>query len=78
MQAVEDAATGKLTDNEKKSVLDKCSSTLQWLDSNSLAEKEEFDDKLKELQAVCSPIMTKLHQGGGSQSKGGPTVEEVD
>ncbi|XP_073993150.1 heat shock 70 kDa protein cognate 2-like isoform X1 [Rhodnius prolixus] len=77
-QAVEDAATGKLTDNEKKSVLDKCSSTLQWLDSNSLAEKEEFDDKLKELQAVCSPIMTKLHQGGGSQSKGGPTVEEVD
>uniref|UniRef100_A0A0V0G426 Putative heat shock 70 kDa protein cognate 2 n=1 Tax=Triatoma dimidiata TaxID=72491 RepID=A0A0V0G426_TRIDM len=77
-QAVEDAAAGKVTDADKKTVLDKCASTLKWLDSNSLAEKEEFEDKLKELQSVCSPIMTKLHQGAGNQSKGGPTVEEVD
>uniref|UniRef100_A0A069DWJ4 Putative heat shock protein 70 b2 n=1 Tax=Panstrongylus megistus TaxID=65343 RepID=A0A069DWJ4_9HEMI len=77
-QAVEDAAAGKLTDADKQTALDKCASTLKWLDSNSLAEKEEFEDKLKELQSVCSPIMTKLHQGAGNQSKGGPTVEEVD
>ncbi|KAK9505059.1 hypothetical protein O3M35_009208 [Rhynocoris fuscipes] len=78
-QAVEEAAAGKLSEDDKKTVLDKCSSTLSWLDSNSLAEKDEFEDKLKELQSVCSPIMTKLHQGaGGGAAKGGPTVEEVD
>uniref|UniRef100_A0A224XL70 Putative heat shock 70 kDa protein cognate 2 n=1 Tax=Panstrongylus lignarius TaxID=156445 RepID=A0A224XL70_9HEMI len=77
-QAVEEAAAGKLTDADKKTALDTCASTLKWLDSNSLAEKEEFEDKLKELQSVCAPIMTKLHQGAGNQAKGGPTVEEVD
>nr|UUA80581.1 heat shock cognate protein 70-2 [Arma chinensis] len=72
-QAAEDAGT-KLSDEDKKTITDQCSSALSWLDSNSLAEKEEFEDKLKELQKVCSPIMTKLHQGGAK----GPTVEEVD
>lgn len=72
-QAAEDAGT-KLSDEDKKTITDQCSSALSWLDSNSLAEKEEFEDKLKELQKNCSPIMTKLHQGGAK----GPTVEEVD
>ena len=56
----------------------------EWLDNNTLAEKDEFEHKLDELQKVCSPIMMKLH--GGPQSQGqqtgysgrGPTVEEVD
>lgn len=48
-----------------------------------MAEKDEFEDKLKELQKDVAPIMMKLHQGGGSQSgggqgAGGPKVEEVD
>lgn len=58
---------------------------MTWLDSNTLAEKEEFDDHLKECQRVCGPIMAKMHgQGGGEQPSGaqggrsGPTVEEVD
>lgn len=72
-QAVEDAGT-KLSEVDKKTVTDKCASLLTWLDTNSLADKEEFADKLKELQKECSPIMTKLHQAGGK----GPTVEEVD
>ena len=65
----------------------KCDSALQWLDRNSLAEKEELEHKLKEVQQVCSPIMTKIHRGTGESSCGqqarcqpggsGPTVEEV-
>jgi len=80
---VEDAAAGKLTEDDKKLVLEKCSTVLSWLDKNSLAEKEEYDDKLKDLQKDCGPIMLKLHQGGqkagaaGANGKG-PTVEEVD
>nr|CAD7408104.1 unnamed protein product [Timema poppensis] len=41
-QAVEEAAAGKLTDDDKKLVADKCTATLAWLDANTLAEQEEF------------------------------------
>lgn len=51
---------------------------LSWLDNNQLAEKDEFEDKLKELQKDCSPIMVKLHQGSQPGGAKGPTVEEVD
>eukprot|EP00731_Ephydatia_muelleri_P022414 Em0014g1005a len=36
-----------------------------WLDRNQTAEKGEFEDKQKELEKVCVPIMTKLYQAGG-------------
>lgn len=39
---------------------------LQWLDNNQMAEKDEFDAKMKELQGVCDPIMVKVHQGAGA------------
>ena len=35
------------------------------LDRNQTAEKGEFEDKKKELEKVCMPIMTKLYQAGG-------------
>ncbi|XP_063909047.1 heat shock 70 kDa protein cognate 2-like [Zophobas morio] len=83
-QATEDAPADKLTEDDKKLVGEKCSAALSWLDSNQLAEKDEFEDKFKELQKDCSPIMMKLHQGaqasGAQPGPGGkgPTVEEVD
>lgn len=79
-QAAEDAPLEKLPEEDKKIVRDKCSEALSWLDGNQLAEKDEFEDKLKELQKICSPIMMKLHQGGGGGQGGtaGPKVEEVD
>nr|CAD7449112.1 unnamed protein product [Timema bartmani] len=82
-QAVEEAAAGKLTDDDKKLVADKCAATLAWLDANTLAEQEEFESKLKDLQKDVGPIMVKLHQGpqgpqGAAPGAKGPTVEEVD
>lgn len=72
-QAAEDAGS-KLSETDKKAVIDKAKTVLTWLETNSLAEKEEFEEKLKEIQKECAPIMTKLHQAGGQ----GPKVEEVD
>ncbi|KAE9453577.1 hypothetical protein C3L33_14518, partial [Rhododendron williamsianum] len=37
---------------------------IQWLDGNQLAEVEEFEDKLKELENFCNPIIAKMYQGG--------------
>ncbi|CAC5419684.1 HSPA1s [Mytilus coruscus] len=77
----------KLSTQDKDDVSSACEELLKWLDHNSLAEKEEYEDKMKELQKICTPVMTKLH--GGAQNEpsgqnksqntaGGPTVEEVD
>ncbi|CAK9824611.1 Heat shock 70 kDa protein cognate 4 [Anthophora retusa] len=83
----------KIDAGDKQKVLDKCNEVISWLDANQLAEKEEFSDKQKELEAVCSPIVTKLYQSGGGPppggfpgapgggttgGAGGPTIEEVD
>ncbi|XP_055374040.1 major heat shock 70 kDa protein Ba isoform X3 [Condylostylus longicornis] len=78
-QAVEQAGD-KLTKSDKDQVMQWCDETVKWLDNNTLAEKEEYEDKMKELSKVCSPIMTKLHQGSSQTQAGGcgPTVEEVD
>lgn len=37
---------------------------IAWLDANQLAEKEEFEHKQKELEAVCNPIITEIYQKG--------------
>ena len=89
-QAIEQADS-KLDPNDKEVALKSCNDTIKWLDSNSLAEKDEYDEKMKELGRICTPIMTKLHssssqstppncsqQARGSSGYKGPTVEEVD
>ncbi|CAN8004655.1 unnamed protein product [Ixodes hexagonus] len=78
-QAAEEAGD-RMSPSDKQCVLDKCRDTISWIDSNTLAEKEEYEHKLKELQQLCSPIMSKLHQGTkqSAPSHGGPTIEEVD
>ena len=55
----------KISEEDRKKIIDKVGDTIKWLDANQLAEKEEFDDKQKELEAICNPIITKLYQGAG-------------
>lgn len=90
-QAVQEAGD-KLSQDDRDTALNACDSCLKWLDGNSLAQKEEYEDKQKELTGVCSSIMAKLYSNGqpnnntgGScrQQAGGfgcsePTIEEVD
>merc|ERR1711874_343439 len=84
----------KLSEEELRSVQSKLEEALRWLDSNQLAEKEEFVDKQKEVEEVTRPIIAKIYQQGqaggqpsgqacGQQHRsrteqGGPTIEEVD
>ncbi len=71
-QTVEDEKVkDKINEDEKKTVLDKVTETLGWLDTNQTAEKEEFDHHQKELEKVCQPIMMKLYQGGGPEGMAG-------
>ncbi|XP_071103996.1 heat shock 70 kDa protein cognate 4 [Haliotis cracherodii] len=55
----------KISEDDKKTITDKCNDVISWLDSNQLAEKDEFEHKQKELEGVCNPIITKLYQAAG-------------
>lgn len=68
-QALNDAGD-KLSAEDKERAQRECDECLRWLDNNTLAEKEEYEDKQKHLVSVCSSIMSKLH-GAGQQHYGG-------
>lgn len=89
-QATSDAADDKLSSEDKETVKRLCDECIKWMDNNSMADKEEFEYKLEEIQKKVSPIMVKLHggskpgqgQSGGGEHAGseycGPTIEEMD
>lgn len=61
----------KLSDADKTTIMDKCNEIIKWLDANQLAEKEEFEHKQKQIEAVCNPIVTKLYAGAGGAPPSG-------
>lgn len=84
---------GKLDPAEKAKIEDAINGAISWLDQNQLAEVDEFEDKMKELEGICNPIIAKMYQGGsapmgaddddiptsGAGAGGrGPKIEEVD
>lgn len=56
----------KISSDDYQKISGEVTSTLKWLEANQLADKEELEYKLSELQQVCNPIMSKLHQGAKS------------
>lgn len=82
--AVEDSSAGsKLCTAEIDMAKSKAMEVIDWLDRNSLAEKEEYQEKEQDMQRVCSPIMSKLHgkQQQEQRTEGfcnGYSDEEID
>merc|ERR1711881_808488 len=85
----DDKVKDKISEEERKTLVSKCEEVIRWIDANQAAEKDEYDDKKKELEEVCNPVISKMYQGAGgadSSASGGastgassgPTVEEVD
>jgi len=62
----------KISEDDKRTISSKCEEAVNWLDSNQLAEVDEFQDKQKEVEAVCNPIISKLYQQGGAPGGGMP------
>jgi len=67
----DDKVKDKISDEDKKAVLDKAKEALDWVENNQTAEKDEYEYQQKELEKVAMPIMTKLAQAGGAPDMGG-------
>ena len=62
----------KISEDDKKTVLEKCSEVIAWLDANQSAEKEEFEQQQKGLEKIYNPIITKVYQEAGGAPGGMP------
>ncbi len=56
--------TSKLSPEDKEKIEKAVDEAISWLDSNQLAEVDEFEDKRKELESIAQPIMTRMYQEG--------------
>ncbi|UMM10446.1 hypothetical protein L5515_000217 [Caenorhabditis briggsae] len=65
----------KLSSEDRSRAREAVEDTLRWMESNTLAEKDEIEAKDRELKAVCQAILTKMHQqeSGGQGANCGST-----
>lgn len=67
----EEKLAGKLDDDDKSTIEEAVKEVIEWLDENPTAEKEDYDEKQKELQGKTNPIISKVYQGSGEGGAGG-------
>lgn len=65
-----DKLADKLEADEKEKIETATKEALEWMDDNQSAEKEDFEEKLKEVEAVCNPIITAVYQRSGGAPEG--------
>merc|ERR1711879_1050039 len=58
-----------IKEDDKKKVQDAVKETIDWVDANPNAEKEEYEAKKKEIEDIWKPIITAAY--GGAQGGGG-------
>ncbi|EPR61088.1 chaperonin protein BiP [Toxoplasma gondii TgCatPRC2] len=66
-----DKLADKIEEDDKKTILDKVTEAQEWLNTNPDADAEETRDKLKDVEAVCNPIISKVYGQSGGPGAGG-------
>ena len=73
-----DKLGSKLDSEDLSTILEAIDETADWLNANDEADKDEIDDKLKELQSICDPIITKVYGSASGGDSGGESWEDDD
>ncbi|KAL1822300.1 hypothetical protein ACET3Z_009078 [Daucus carota] len=73
-----DKLADKLESAEKEKIEEALKEALEWLDDNQSGEKEDYDEKLREVEAVCNPIITTVYQRSGGTSGAGEADDDGD
>ncbi|GJP29213.1 hypothetical protein CLOM_g19153 [Closterium sp. NIES-68] len=73
----DDKIGGKLSPADKKAIEKAVDETIDWLEKNQLADVDEFEDKQKELEGMCNPIIAKMYQSGSGPMPGAGGMRDV-
>lgn len=71
--ADKDKLGGKLSEEDKTKIEEAAQETISWIESNAQADAADMKAKKKELEAIATPIITKLYQKEGAKQ---PTPED--
>lgn len=67
----DEKVAAKLSADDKRRMQEIVDGAVRWLDGNQTAEKEEFEDKQKEVEGVCQPIITAMYQQARARRSAG-------
>ncbi|KAK5581849.1 hypothetical protein RB653_003429 [Dictyostelium firmibasis] len=70
--------SSKLSQPDKKTIESESDMSLKWLESNQSAEKDEFDQKFKDLESIVNPIMSNFYQGHSGSNNDNNNSETLD
>ena len=70
----------KISEEDKESLEEAIKETLEWLDENQEAEKDDYDEKKKELEGIANPIISQAYasEGGGASQESEDEDDEDD
>jgi len=70
------ALEGKISDDDRASLIAAADGALEWMEDHPAAEKEEYDDKQKEVERIANPILKRAYESAGGG--GGSNVDDDD
>ncbi|GMP40214.1 hypothetical protein CsSME_00010753 [Camellia sinensis var. sinensis] len=73
-----DKLADKIDSDDKEKIESTLKEALEWLDDNQNAEKDEFEEKMKELEAVCNPVIKQVYEKSGGSSTDSEDDESND
>lgn len=92
--SINDTLKDKLTEDESSTLSTAINDGLDWLEDHPAAEKDEYDEKQKEVEQIANPILKRAYESGASAGGGDddddfmgedldgvndePTFEEMD
>ena len=70
----------KISEEDKESLEEAIKETLEWLDENQEAEKDDYDEKKKELEGIANPIISQAYasEGGAASQESEDEDDEGD
>ena len=82
--SAEDSLKDKLDEADRELLITTAKDGLDWLDENANRDKDEIEEKRKEIEAVANPIISKAYGSGAPpedegepEAAAGPDVEEI-
>jgi heat shock protein 5 len=68
----------KLAEGDKTTIQNAIKEHQEWLSANPEAEQEDYETHLKDLQAICDPIIAKVYKQSGGPGQGAEAPEDPD
>jgi len=68
----EEKLGGKVSEEDKETLNEAINDVIEWLESNTDADRDDYKDKQSEFDEIVQPILKDMYQAGGGAPGAGP------